>query len=585
MRQLLMLVCISALLWSCTQPGRPEGKLLPAKGDRTYGGIYRQNENGELSSLDPCRINDVASSHIVVNIYDQLVGFDRELNLTPLLAKSWSISPDGKTYTYILRSDAFFHDDPCFPGGKGRRVIASDVKYSFTRICDVRQKTKSDTYFRNKVVGASEYYQSVLDAARSGQEPRIKGVSGFIAKDDTTFQILLETPFAPFEYTVAQTSMGIVPHEAVAMYGENFFQHPVGSGPFAFVSWTPDRSCQLKRNPTYWDFDEHGNRLPYLDGIRFSFMKDDKMQLLEFAAGNLEESYRIPNEFFADIVDAEQNPRGKWKKFKLLHVTALSTQFYGMVTIDPLFKDVRIRQAFNYAVDRNRIIRYVLKGQAAGPAHNGLVPPSMPGYHSELVKGYSFNPELARQLLAQAGYPQGKGLPTITLQLNAGGGRNVSVAEAIQGMLKEHLNVNIALQQVEFAQHLESIDNAKAPFYRLGWVADYPDPETFLNLYFGKLVPPPNKPSPVNSTRFTNEEFDRLFLQALATTDRAARMELYRRAEQIAIDNAPMLLIFNDEDYRFIQPYVRNHPHNAMDRTNHHRTWFAMQSTSNSHDR
>ncbi|HLP27115.1 MAG TPA: ABC transporter substrate-binding protein [Candidatus Didemnitutus sp.] len=574
MKRLITPLLISLAVLSCTDPGKPEGTLRPAKGGRQYGGIYRQNEVGELSSLDPARINDVTSSHIVINIYDQLIGFDNDLNITPLLAKSWFISDDGRTYTYILRSNARFHDDPCFPDGKGRIVTAHDVKYSFTRICDTRAKTKSDSYFRDKVVGASAYYEATRVASQSGQQPRVKGVEGFVAVDDTTFQIVLEKPFAPFEYTVAQTSMGIVPREAVEKYGENFFQHPVGSGPFRFVSWTPDRTCELIRNPTYWDVDEFGNQLPYLDGIRFSFMKDDKMQLLEFAAGNLEESYRIPNEYFADIVDENKNPKGKWAKFKLLHVTALGTQFYGMVTTDAVFKDKRIRQAFNYAVDRNRIIRYVLKGQASGPAHHGLVPPSMPGYETDSVRGYSFDPVKAQALLAEAGYPRGKGFPEVTLQLNAGGGRNVSVAEAIQQMLKEHLNVTVKLLQVEFAQHLESIDNGQAPFYRLGWIADYPDPETFLNLYHGKIVPPPGQPSPINSTRFQNARFDELFEQALSTTDRSKRMRLYREAEQIAIDNAPMLLIFNDEDYRFIQPYVKGHPHNAMDRTNHHRTRF-----------
>lgn len=574
LRTAVAITLATAAIVGCTSQGRPEGELRPAAGGKMYGGIYRQNETGELSSLDPVRVNDVTSSHIIINIYDQLIGFDHNLTIVPQLAMSYEVSKDGRTYTYHLRSTARFHDDPSFPNGKGRRVTAADVKYSFERVCDVRTKTKNDTYFRDKVVGASEYYESTRQAQRNGGAPSVPGVRGFVAVNDTTFQIVLIKPFAPFEYTVAQTSMGIVPREAVERYGDGFAQHPVGSGPFRFVSWTPDRSCELRRNPSYWDVDEAGNRLPYLDGIRFTFMKDDKMQLLEFDAGNLEESYRIPNEFFAELVDEKKQPRGKWAKYQLLHVTALATQFYGMVNIDPVLKDVRVRKALNYAVDRQRIIRYVLKGQASGPAHHGLVPPSMPGYASDSVIGYRFDPARARALMAEAGYPNSRGFPELTLQLNAGGGRNVSIAEAIQGMLKEHLNITVNLLQVEFAQHLESIDAGKAPFFRLGWVADYPDPESFLNLYYGKIVPDPTQPSPINSTRFQNAEFDALFERALSTTNRAERMTLYRKAEQIAIDNAPMLLILNDEDFRFVQPYVKGHPHNAMDRTNHHRTYF-----------
>lgn len=574
-RPLLLLLSLLLLAGAgCTKPGAPEGTLRRSNGGRYYGGIYRQNETGEIRTLDPAQINDITSSHVSINVYDQLVHFDANLNMVPGLAKRWFVSEDGLTYTYILRSNAVFHDDPCFPDGRGRAVTARDVLYSFTRICDVRSQSRNDSYFRDKVVGATEYYRSTQESARTGEPPRVRGVRGFEAPDDTTFLIRLTKPFAPFEYTVTQTSMGIVPREAVEHYGRDFFQHPVGSGPFRFVSWTPDRELILQRSSSYWDTDEHGNRLPYLDGIRFSFIKDDKLQLLEFAAGNLEESFRIPNEFFADIVDEKKNPKGKWSRYQLLHKTALSTQFYGMVTTKGVFRDARVRRAINYAVDRNRIIRYVLKGQASGPAHHGLVPPSMPDYQSDSIVGYSFNPARARELLAEAGYPNGADFPELTLQLNSGGGRNVSIAEAIQGMLKEHLNISIRLQQVEFAQHLSDIDKGKAPFFRLGWVADYPDPESFLNLYYGRIVPPDDEDSPINSTRYRNAEFDRLYERAITTTDRAERMRLYRMAEQIAISDAPMLLILNDEDYRFVQPYVKNHPHSAMDRTNHHRTWM-----------
>jgi oligopeptide transport system substrate-binding protein len=562
------------LVLSCTKPGSPEGTLRPAKGGRYFGGIYRQNETGELRGLDPAGLNDVTSGHIAINIFDQLLEFDSDLNIIPEIATSWKVSDDGRTYTFILRNDVYFHDDPCFPSGKGRKLTARDVKYSFTRIVDVREQSRNDAYLRDKVVGASEFYEATRIASRTGGDPHVRAVQGFVAVDDTTFQILLTKPFAPFMYTLTQPSFGIVPHEAVRAYGRDFFQHPVGTGPFRFVEWSPDQHCVLERNPSFWERDTFGNRLPYLDGIRFSFMKDDKMQLLEFASGKLEESYRIPSEYFADIVDENKSPKGKWSKYILLHKTALATQYYGFLNTDPVFRDVRIRQAFNYAVDRNRIIRYVLKGQASGPAHNGLVPPSMPGYESDSVSGYSFNPTRARELLAQAGFPNGQGFPEITLQLNAGGGRNMSIAESIQGMIEEHLNVRIRLMQVEFAQHLTDIDKGKAPFYRLGWVADYPDPESFLNLYYGKLVPKDGGDSPINSVRYQHPAFDRIFEQALSTTDHAERMKLYRQAEQIAINDAPMLLILNDEDYRFIQPYVMGHPSNSMDRTPHNRTWF-----------
>jgi peptide/nickel transport system substrate-binding protein len=320
--------------------------------------------------------------------------------------------------------------------------------------------------------------------------------------------------------------------------------------------------------------DEAGNQLPLLDEVRFTFMKDDKSQLLEFKQGNMEESYRIPNEFFTDIVDENKNAKGEYKKYQVLHNPTLATQFYGMLTTDPVFKNKLVRQAICYAVDRERIIKYVLKGQAGSAGNYGLVPPTVPDYKSELLTGYAYNPQKAKELMAQAGFPDGKGFPAITLQLNSGGGRNTSVAEAIQSMLSQTLGITVNLNQVEFARHTASIDEGKAPFYRLGWVADYPDPETFLNLLYGKFVPADDGISPINSTRFQNAEFDKLFEQALATTDRLQRFELYRQAEQIAMNEAPMLIVFYDEDYRLLQPYVEGYRANAMDTRFYKYVWL-----------
>ncbi len=570
----MLLLLLAVLLLGCTR-NEQEGQLRPAAGGRFYGGIYRVNEVGEVRSLDPVQINDVSSAHVAEQIYDKLLTLDDSLRLQPELAERWEVSPDGLIYRYYLRRGVLFHDNPCFPQGKGRELTAEDVKYSLTRACDFRTGTLGYSYFRGKVRGADEYYAATREAARTGGEPAVREVSGFVVRDRYTFEIHLLRPFAPFEYYVSLVTFAIVPREAVEYYGADFFRNPVGSGPFIFVSWTPDRQLVLRRNPNYWQRDEYSNALPYLDGIRFSFIKDEKSQLLQFRQGNLEECFRIPAEFFPQIVDEHKQLRGEWRRFRLLRATALSTQYYGMLVTDSLFRNRLIRQAFAYAIDRERIVRYVLKGQAAEPGHYGLVPPSMPDYPARSIRGYRFDPQRARQLLAQAGYPDGKGFPTVTLQLNAGGGRNLQVAEAVQAMLREHLGIEVQLRQVEFAQHLQSIDVGRVPFFRLGWVADYPDPENFLNLLYGKLVPDnPNEISPINSTRYRNPAVDSLLELALATRDRARRIELYARAEQLAIEDAPVLILFHDEDYRLLQPYVAGYRNNAMDRRMYKYVWL-----------
>lgn len=569
-----VILLLAVVVGGCgTRGEQPVAELRPAAGGRNYGGIFRVNETGELRSLDPVRINDATSSHIAEQVYDRLVTLDENLELRPDLAERFEISPDGKVITYYLRRGVYFHDAACFPDGKGREMTAEDVRYSFTRVCDFRTGTLGFDYFNGKLEGAAEYFEATKRAAKGG-ELSPADVSGLVVVDKYTIQFRLTQPFAPFEYYPALSQCFIHPKEAVEHFGAEFFKNPVGTGPFIFSSWQPDRQLVLVRNAKYWRSDEHGNQLPYLDSVRFTFMKDDKLQLLEFRQGNLDESYRIPSEFFGEIVSGDKKPVGDYEKYVLLSVPAMSSQFYGLMTQSDVFKDVRVRQAFSYAIDRERIIKFVLKGQANAPAHNGIVPPSMPGYRSDLIKGYSYDRDKARKLLAEAGYPDGKGFPELTLQLNAGGGRNLQIAEAVQSMLQEVLNISVSIKQVEWATHLETVDAGGVSFFRFGWIADYPEPDNFLNLFYGKMVPKDGGISPINSTRYINPVFDSLYELGLTTMDREQRMELYRKAEQIAMNEAPVMLTFYDEDYRFLQPWVRGYRNNAMDRRPYKFVWF-----------
>jgi peptide/nickel transport system substrate-binding protein len=561
-----------ALVLLCGCPGARKDESRPASGGKTYGGTYRINEVGDVKSLDPVRINDQTSTHIASQLYDLLFDFSDRLELVPELAARYEVSPDGRTYTIHLRTDVTFHDDPCFPDGKGRKMVAADVKYSFERVCDSRTRTLVFDYFKDKVVGATEYFRATTQAG--GGEPSVKGVAGFEASDDSTFRITLTAPFAPFLYHLAVSSMAIEPHEAIEKYQQDFFEHPVGTGAFQFASSKPGVECVLKRNPHYWQKDDAGNQLPYLDGVRFSFIQDEKTQLLEFRQGNLEEAYRVPTEFFRDIVDSNKKPVGDYAGFVLQHVPALSVQFYGFLQTSPVFKDARIRQAFEYAIDREKIVRFVLGGQPSGPATHGVVPPGMPRYPWSEVHGFTFDPVKAKTLLDEAGFPGGRAFPAVELTLNSGGGRNLQVAEAIQNMLKENLGVTVTMKQVEWAQHTTLVEEGKAPFYRLGWVADYPEPENFLQLFYGKLVPENDQPSSINSTRYRNAEFDELFERALRTLDEHERYALYAQAEQMVVSDAPVLFIYNDEDYKFVQPYVRGYVINAMDHRDLKSVWF-----------
>lgn len=544
--------------------------LREAKGGRSYGGTFRMNEVQELRSFDPAILNDAPSHHAVHQIAELLVDIrpDSINVLEPELATRWEVSPDGLTYTYHLRSGVRFHDDSCFPGGKGREMKAADVKYCFDRSLNQTAGTVGIGYFRDKVKGAQEYF----NATGAGKTPPKEGVSGFRVVDDSTFAVDLVKPFAAFKYYPALGCCYIYPHEAVERYGADFARHLVGTGPFVFDHWTTGREMVMKRNPNYWKKDKFGNQLPFLDAVSFTFIKDEKAQLAEVTNGNLEEAYRIPSELFPQVVGPDGKAKGNYANFQIHRVEALSTQFYGMLCPGPEFKDRRVRQAFNYAIDRDQIVRYTLQGQASGPATHGLVPPSMPGYDAKGVKGYTFNLDTARALMAAAGYPEGKGFPPVSIQLNNGGGRNLLVAQAMQQMLSK-LGIRVGLKQLEWPQHQEALESGRAPLFRLGWVADYPDPENFLNLFNSRTIPP-SGPSQINSTRYANPTFDSLFSLAVATLDDAERMRLYQQAEQVAVDDAPMIFIYNDMDFRVVQPYVQNYFSNPMDRRDLTEVWF-----------
>lgn len=568
----ISIIAIAILLQSCGK--KDTGTFTNLKGGIKGGGTYIINELDNIRSLDPVGINDVISHHVAHQIYDLLIDLDSNLQIKPMLATAYEVSPDGLLYTFHIRKGVMFHDNACFPNGKGREMKVEDIKYSFTRVLDPRTGTLGFDFYKNYVEGAQEYYSDVQKAVTDNKEPKLKEVTGLIIKDDSTFQIKLKKPFSPFIYYMCLGFVYVVPKEAVDKYGKDFFQNPVGTGPFIFESWTPDLEINMKKNPNYWLKDEFGNNIPYLDKVKFRFIKDLSQQLLEFKNGTIDESYRVPNELLRSVVNEDGvTLTQEYSQYKLQRTNALADQYYGYLTTGKIFNDVRIRQAFNYAVDRDKIVKYVLNGSGTVGIY-GIVPPGMPDYDTKKINGYKFDLQKARELMKEAGYPDGKGFPEVTLNINEGGGRNTQIAEAIQNMLKE-IGVTVKLQLLQFAQHLDNIDAGRSDFYRLGWIADYPDPESFLNLFYGKNVPDnPKEKSPINSFRYKNPKFDELFEKALATTDLKERNKIYLEAEQLAVSEAPLLFIYYDIDYRLLQPYVRGYALDPMHRVNFRFLWL-----------
>lgn len=578
MKKLFYLFIAGSFLASCGGPEETEGGLRKLTGGKFGGGVLRMNEVEDFRNLYPLDITEVTGHRIANQIYEGLIKLSqKDLSVVPALAESWSKNDDATVWTFKLRKGVKFHDDECF-GGSGREITAKDFKWCFDNLCTASPHNQMYTLtFNKRVKGADEYYQSTKD-----KKPLEGGVSGVKVLDDYTLEITLTNPFSGFLNILAMPGCYLFPKEAFEKYGEDGMRtHPVGTGAFTLKTIKEGEAVILDKNPDYWEKDADGNQLPYLDAVRFSFIKEKKQELLEFQKGNLDMLYRIPTENIGDILGELDKAKAN-KPFELQISPAMSTFYYGFLHPVKPFNDKRICLAFNHAIDRQKIVDYTLKGEGI-PAVYGIVPPAPAfesmGYDFKRLKGYDYNPDLAKKLLADAGFPNGKDFPKLTLQINNGGGdRNVLTAQVIQSMLKENLNVDINIETLPFAQSLDKIESGQTLFWRTAWIADYPDPETFLTLLYGPHVPANLADrSYVNSVRFINARYDSLFSAAMREVDDKKRFELYMQADQVGIDEGAIMPIFYDEIYRLVQKNVKDFDVNAMEYRDVSRVYFVPE--------
>ncbi len=579
---LFPLITVFAILTACNKDNnssqsseKANVNLKSASGGAYYGGIFRMNEEEYLRSLYPLNIGEVVGHRITNQIYEGLVMLDQEtLRIQPAIAESWEVNEDATQYTFTIRKGVKFHDDECFEGGKGTEVTAKEVKYCLDRLCSYATDNKGYDFVKERIVGAEAHHE----ATKNGQNPE-GGVEGVKVIDDYTIQINLQKPFSSFLHILAMPFGYVFPKEAIDKYGLEMRNKTVGTGPFYLKRIAEDEAVLLLKNPNYWGKDANGNQLPYLDGIRFSFIKDQMSALLEFKKGNVDMIYRLPLQLTDEIVNRDGKLQGEYTQFQMQEKPAMSVQYYGFLNTGDMFKNKLVRQAFCYAIDRQKIVDFTLKGAGVAGSY-GVVPPSFSNYDATKIKGYDYNPDKARRLLGEAGYENGKGFPKVTLQINSGGTRNEQVAEAIQKMISETLNIDIDIVKMPFAQHLENTEAGKFNLWRAGWIADYPDPENFLNLLWGARLPedPSQGTQYLNTFRYRSETFDKYFEEALRTVDEDKRMELYQKADQTAVNDAPLLPIYYDKDRRLLQSYVRAFPQNAMEYRNLRATYFVPDS-------
>lgn len=542
-----------------------EVKLPQAKGDVNYGGVFIYSEDEKIQTLFPATVEDIGSAHVVFQIYEGLIKLSqKDLSIIPSLASEWTVNDEMTEFTFTLKKGVKFHDNACFKGGKGREVKAEDVKFSLELLCT---KGVSDNVFqstlKDRLMGATEFY--------NGESPSVSGIE---IVDEYTIKLKTMKPASSFLYTMANPVTSIIPKEAYEKYKN---KATVGTGPFVYNEKKSGKDkIVLDRNPNYHVIDKFGNQLPYLAGVEIRFIEEDITALDQFMNGELSMIYGLPSEKVSEVVQSNYTDfSSKPPKYILLNAPEMVTQYYEFNLTRPQFKDVKVRKAFAMAVDRTKLYEDVLKEQAAGngPRQNrtgnyGLVPPiyQFNKYDTSLTRGYTYNPEMAKKLLAQAGYPNGKGFPTINLELNYGGSVNSRVANAIANMWTRTLGVNVELNQVSREQKMEDAKFGRADIFRSAWVADFPSPETFLGLAYGKNVPESmDEPSHPNSMRYKNPKFDELYEKGIAAKTEEERLKYFAQAERVMLDDCPLIVLWYAMNYRLIKSEVHNFYNNSMD--------------------
>ena len=540
MRYPIGFLTVSLLFIFSCRPGEIE------KDNRT---VFSYNEMNGLTSLDPATASNFENITPVNQLFNGLVQMDDKLNVIPCIANKFSVSNDGLVYTFNLRNDVYFHDNICFEkDGKGRKVIAKDFVFSFDRLFD------------SKVSSATTLLNNIDRTEKSSYK-------GFVAENDSTLKIYLKEPFSAFLSVLTMKFFSVVPFEAIEYYKLEFRRNPVGTGPFIFKLWEDGTKLIMLKNPNYFERDEKGNRLPYLDAVSVSFVKDKEVAFLELLKGRFDMLSGVDAFNRNAVLNKDGNLRDEYtKKFYLQKGTFLNTHYIGIL-IDESIEIVKnsplklkaIRKAINYAFDRDKLIKY-LRNNIGTAAHSGFIPKGMKSYDVTKVKGYDYNPDKVRALLAEAGFPNGKGLPEMTMHA---ADIYKEQLEFIQSQLAENnIKVQVSIEKVSVLR--QGVNSCEYNLFKKSWYCDYADEENFMNLFYSRNFCPQG----VNYFHYKNPEFDKAFEKVLRENNDTVKRQLYQQMDQMVMDDAPVIPLYYDEAIHLLKHNITGLTSNPMNLLN-----------------
>lgn len=509
--------------------------------------VFNYNEMGGISSLDPAASSNFENIWAVNQLFNGLVQMSDSLKVLPSIAKDWSISDDGLTYTFNLRSDVYFHDNDLFEGGKGRKVTAKDFVYSFNRLYD------------SKVSSAVTLLYNI-------DKENKNTTNGFVATNDSTFSIYLKKPFSPFLGILTMKYFSVVPKEAIEHYKEEFRRNPIGTGPFKYKYWEEGTRLVMHKNRNYFEF-EGANRLPYLDAVSVSFIKEKESAFMQFLKGDIDMLSGIDAFNPSEVLDADGKLKAFYKeKFSMQTQPYIKTDYIGILIDESMdkvknspLKQKALRKAINYAFDREKLIKY-FHNNIGVPANAGFIPAGLSAYNPKKVKGYYYNPDKVNQLLTEAGYPNGKGLPDITLHTTE---NFIEIVEFIQGQLSES-NIKLKISMENATVLKTGVAKNEFNMFKKSWIGDYADEENFMSLFYSKNF----SPEGFNYTHYKNPSFDRLFEMANSEQNDSIKISMYQQMDQMIIDDAPIIPLYYDQIIRLVKPNISNLNTNPMNLLN-----------------
>lgn len=503
--------------------------------------IFRYNQTGGLTSLDPAFANTQANIRAISQIYNGLFSYSKVIDAQPEIGEEWEVSYDGKTYTIYLRKGVYFQDNACFPNGKGREVTAQDFVYTFKRILNPATKSSGSWIFKDKVLKNQD--GSISDTC-------------FKAVDNYTLKIHLDKRFPAFPQILTMPYCYVVPKEAVEKYGAEFYKNPVGTGAFKLKIWQENQILLLDKNTNFWKKDNNGKSLPYLDGVRVTFFDDADQAFAAFEKGELD--------FLTGISDKSKdiilNDNGKLKAkfandYKVFKADYLNTEYIGFYLEgeekkNP-FVNKKVRQALSYALDRKLLLTKV-RNNLGSVGKYSIVPPALSSFDATIDSdyfAYAYDLEKAKELLKEAGYGEGnKNLPSITLYSHLS---DKAMVEFIQNQW-EKLGVEVVVKLQQFSKVRKKVETGKVKVFRASWIGDYPDAQNFLTLFYSKNF----TPSGPNKTHFNSSKYDELYEEMYQSNDYFEHFRKYRQMEHTLIEECPIIPLFYDEVIQLQQEYV-----------------------------